>query len=132
MAATVATHTLECQDPKRYCAFHFTNVYVDTAETNVVKIDKSTLTGPDGTEPTTLKIVKAIFNVVGYTSVKVTWDHDTDIFALILAGSGVIDFTEFGGLKDTGTGGAGDILFTTAGTTATNTYAITLICEKVD
>lgn len=133
MAATVATHVLQTQKPAKYYAATFLNVYVDAAETNVVKVDKSTLTGPDGTEPTMLAIEKVQWSIGGYTSVKISFDHTTDINALVLApGQGEMDFSAFGGLQATGSGGAGDILFTTAGTTATNNYQITLLLRKID
>jgi len=133
MAATVATHVHQTQDPKKYYAATFLNIYVDTAETNVVKVDKSTLTGPDGTEPSMLAIEKVQWCIGGYTSVKISFDHTTDVNALVLApGCGSFDFSAFGGMQITAAGDTGDIMFTTAGTTATNNYCITLTLRKID
>jgi hypothetical protein len=134
MAATVTNTTLEVQDPKKFAAVHLTNIYVDTAETAAVKIDKSGLIGPDGTEPSKLTIMSIRWAIQGYTYVKVLWDHTTDITALLLTGEGSIDFTDMhiNGLQDTGSGETGDLCITTIGTTATSTYDITIVVRKED
>lgn len=132
MAATVTSTALQDQEKSLYYTVHLTNLYNDAAETNVVKIDKSALVGPDGTEPTTIRIMSVRWNIQGYTYVKLSWDHDTDITAMLLTGSGYEDFSPFGGKPDAGTGGTGDLLLTTIGGIATSTYDISITVRMVD
>lgn len=132
MAATVTNSTISLPNDKYFHAVHLTNLYNDAVETNVVKIDKSTLTGPDLTEPSTLSIAYVRWAIQGHTYVKLSWDHDTDVTAMMLSGNGFDDFREFGGKADTGTGGTGDLLLTTIGGSATATYDITIVVYKVD
>lgn len=128
MAATVSSITLTPQD-NRYVAVHRTNIYVDTAETAAVLVDKSTLT-LNGAEPGRLVVEKIDYNIQGYTYIKLFFDHDTDITVALLSGKGTLDLAGLGGLTDTGTGGTGDICIATVGTTATNTYDITIVARK--
>ena len=112
----------------------FTNVYVDTGETAAIKIDKSTLIGPDGTEPTSLVIEEISWDIQGYTSVRIDWDHTTDDEIVKLgAGSGSMSWVDVGGLKDPGSaGGTGDVVFTTSGAVAGNSYTITIVARLKD
>lgn len=106
----------------------FTNLSDGTGETNVIKVDRSTLTGPAGVEPTNLIIQEMAWNIQGFTSVKIAWDHNTDDTAALLSGNGYRNYDGTNGLVDPlSAGGTGDILFTTAGTTSGNTYDITLV-----
>jgi hypothetical protein len=103
----------------------FTSVSDGTGESNVVKVDISSLTN----SPTSVKIVRVWYSVVGMV-VKVGYDHNTNDFTWILNGDGVFDLREVGGSPDPGsTGGTGDILFTTIGHDANDTYDITLEIE---
>ena len=50
-----------------------------TGESAVVKVDKSTLTGPlKGVEPGSLVLEEAEGSVQGFASVRLDWDHDTN------------------------------------------------------
>ncbi len=100
----------------------FTNASDGTGESAVAKVDISGLTGA----PTKVKINKVQYNCVGM-AVKILFDHTADDTVLVLDGSGKFDFTEYGGLKDPASaGGTGDILFTTVGHTAGDSYTICL------
>jgi hypothetical protein len=120
MADTVTTD-VQYAGSRRYVA-EFTNVSDGTGESAVQKIDISGLTGA----PTAVRILKAKWRISGM-SVKVLFDHTTDDTALILTGTGDDNYMSFGGIKDPGSsGGTGDILFTTVGAAANDTYSITL------
>jgi hypothetical protein len=100
----------------------FTYVNVDSSESDVKKVDISTLTGT----PTAVSIDQVWFNVSGM-AVIIEFDHTTDDEALVLQGTDHWDFREFGGISDPGsTGGTGDILFTTVGQAANDSYTIIL------
>ena len=107
---------------------HLTNLCDTTGESGVVKVDKSAAIFPDGTAVGKLAIEKVQYSVQGFTYVKIAFDHTTDDTALILApGSTVLDFTELGGVVDPDSaGGTGDIVLTTVGNSAGDTYDITL------
>jgi len=110
---------------RKYIA-RYTNLSDGTGESAVVKVDKSTLVGPDGTEPGRL-VVEQIQFVTNGMSVRLDWDHDTDDEIAFLNGAGYFDYREGGGLIDpASTGGTGDIIFTTAGHSSGDTYDITL------
>lgn len=96
-----------------------------TGETNVLKVDKSAFTGPAGIEASSFTIEKINYDV---TSMRVTlsFDHTSDVVAAVLQGQGCLDYSHVGGLRDAGTGGAGDILLTTAGHAAGDGYNIIL------
>lgn len=113
---------------KRRAAYRFTNVSDGTGEAAVIKVDISTLTGPDGVSAATKTVIEQIeWSMQGFTSVRLFWDHTTDDEIVVLAGSGFKDYREYGGLVDpASTGGTGDILLTTAGAAANATYDITI------
>jgi len=108
-----------------------TNISDGTGESGVVKIDISTLTGANGAAPTAVKIREIQYNIQGFTSVKLYWDHTTDDeIAVLGAGTGYLDYTGVGGLMDPrSTGGTGDVILTTTGASATATYDITLVVQ---
>lgn len=130
MADAVTTSVLR-NDAYTY-AIHLTNISDGTGETNVVKVDKSGLIGPDGTEPTSLSLVSARWSMQGFTYVTVLWDHTSDVTAMVMSGNGYENFEESDGKKDSGSGGAGDVLLSTVGAAAGSTYDITLVFAKVD
>jgi hypothetical protein len=117
---------------RRYAA-RFTNVSDGTGESAVVKIDKSTLVGPDGTEPSRLVIEELVWNIQGFTSVRLFWDHTTDDEIDVLSGGGSRNYTEVGGLVDPASaGGTGDIVLTTAGAVSGATYDISIVVRLKD
>lgn len=121
---------------KRY-KVRLTNISDGTGESAVVKVDKSTLTGLDGTEPSKLVVEKIEYDVQGFTSIRLYWDHTTDDEIAVLGpGTGYMDFTDngmFQGLIDPGSAGdTGDILLTTNGHSSGDTYTITLTLRLKD
>lgn len=127
MADTVTTNVVF--NGNRKYTVQLSNISDGTGESDVVKVDISTLIGPDKVNaPTAVAIEQVQWSIQGFTSVRVEWDHTTDDEALTLgAGNGYLDFRSSGGLRDPrSTGGTGDILFTTAGAVSGATYDITL------
>ena len=120
MADAVTTKVL-FNGYRRYNAI-FTNTSDGTGESAVIKIDLSTLTGPDRTPPTKFVIDEIIYDVNGFEGVKVLADHTSaaDQLLILLSGSGYHDFRSTGGLMTSvvSTDGPGDILFTTVSTGA--------------
>jgi hypothetical protein len=105
---------------------HLTCISDGTGETAVAKVDISTFT-QFGFTPTASVIYLIEYNVQGFTSVRLFWDHTTDDEIAMLSLAGVIDWNAFGGNADPKTaGGTGDILLTSAGAVAGATYDITL------
>lgn len=120
MADSVTTQTLFSGEKRVVMAF--TSVSDGTGEAAVQKVDISALPGA----PTKVKINKVEFATFGM-SVSVLFDHTTDDRVLALQGYGCMEFCEVGGLQDPASaGGTGDILFTTNGADAGDTYTIVL------
>lgn len=134
MADTVSNKVLY-QDAKRLVTKH-NFVYVDTGESNAVKIDKSTLTSFDGTEPGNLYIEKIDYIVNGLNltiSLDATSDVVIDTIGASIGGAnGCIDYRSFGGINTTATGDTGDVLFTTSQAAAGDSYDITLWLRKAN
>ena len=109
-----------------------TNVSDGTGESAVIKIDKSTLIGPDGVnEPGKIVLEEVQWSIQGFSSVRLFWDHTTDDEICVLGtGNGYFNFKNAGGLTDpASSGGTGDVLLTTAGAISGATYDITLVCR---
>lgn len=128
-------------DTPTHHVVHLTNIGDGTGESQVVKVDKSTLVALGGLEPASLDIEQVRWNIQGFTSVRLLWDHSTDDVALVLNGSGFDDFRgadgdipnfqRLGGLPDPrSTGATGDILLTTNGGSSGASYDITLWLRK--
>lgn len=103
-----------------------------TGESGVVKVDKSTLVGPDGTEPTHF-MIDEIQGEVNGMQVVLSVDATTDVVLARLA-SGIIqiDYRKQGGLSTKATGDTGDILLTTIGHSSGDSYNIVLHLTKMD
>jgi len=112
---------------RRY-GLHLTNVSDGTGESAVTKVDISTLVDPNGATATYSAIDRVEYNIRGFTSVRLLWDHTTDDeIAVLPTGSGVMDWSVGGGNVDPrSTGGTGDVLLTTAGATSGATYDLTI------
>ena len=125
MADAVTSQTLV--DGSKNVVMRFTNLSDGTGESAVTKVDASTLSP----STTNLRIMKIIYDISGM-QVKLLWDATSDVTAAILStGQGVMDFTEFGGLKNNGGAGVtGNIQFTTVGHSANDSYDITLVMCK--
>lgn len=131
MADTVDTKVLF--NGSKIYAIRLTNICDGTGESAVIKADISTLTGPDKVNaPSKFKVREILYNINGFTSVRLLWDATTDDeIAVLPTGSGYIDYTSLGGSIDPKTTGfTGDILLTTAGNTSGASYDITLVLEK--
>jgi hypothetical protein len=126
MADSVTTNVV-FSGSRRYIV-HLTNKSDGTGEAAVIKVDKSTLTNGKGVEPTKLNVEGIVWNVQGFTSVQLLWDHNTDdLIANLGLRTGILDFSHEGVLKDPASaGGAGDILLTTTGAAVGATYDILL------
>lgn len=100
----------------------FTNLSDGTGESAVTKVTLSTLSG----SPSQVFIKRIWFTIQGM-SVRVLFDHGTDDTVLLLTGTGMLDFQSVGGISDPGAaGGTGDILFTTIGAVANDSYSIVM------
>jgi hypothetical protein len=107
----------------------------DTAdETDTVVVDKSTLLGPDGTEPGSIRVDEITWSIgAGYNYVTLEWDHTADDMIAILSGGGYVDYRPSGGANDPrSTGGTGDVVLTASGGAAGDVIDITLICTLKD
>jgi hypothetical protein len=124
MADAVTAQTLV--DSERNVVMKFTNISDGTGESAVLKVDVSTLAGA----PTSVRIDRIDYDIAGM-AVNILWDADTDATCIVLAGHGTLDFGCVGGLQNNaGTGKTGDILFTTIGHSANDTYSIVLHMKK--
>ncbi len=104
-----------------------------TGESGVVKVDKSSLTGPNGAEPSKFVIEEIEWGIQGFDYVKLDWDHTTDDEAVVLANNGYKDYRPFGGLVDPGSaGGTGDLLLTSSGAASGASYDILLHLRMKD
>tara|TARA_R110000803_G_scaffold112574_1_gene180900 strand:+ start:717 stop:1118 length:402 start_codon:yes stop_codon:yes gene_type:complete len=131
MVDTVTTQVLI--DGARNYSVRLTNISDGTGEADpgVKKIDKSTLVGGAGTEPDSLTLLEADWSIQGFEAVRLSWDRTSDVTSMVMAGDDYRNLTKHGGMKDTGTGGTGDVLLTTIGTAvADDTYDITLHFKK--
>jgi hypothetical protein len=129
MADTVTATTVF--DGSRKLVRHLTNLSDGTGESAVVKVDKSAFVGPNGLEPSQFAVEKISYDVSSMR-VYLSFDRTSDVPIAVLQGQGCIDFTDIGGLHDTGTGDTGDILLTTAGHASGDGYDITLHLRKKD
>lgn len=128
------------REDNEFIVYHLTNISDGTGESAVAKVDKSAINvASDGAEPDSLDIQSVRWNIQGFTSVRILWDHTTDDVALTLSGSGydvfgptdVGDTAQRAGLKDPRSSGqTGDILLTTSGGASGSTYDITLVLRK--
>lgn len=126
MADAVTTEYI--YNGKKRKVLHLTNICDGTGESAVAKADISTLTFNRGEVPTYSTVDMIDYNIQGFTSVRLLWDHTTDDeIATLPAGQGCIDWYAYGGKTDPRTSGdTGDIKLTTAGNTSGATYDITI------
>lgn len=100
----------------------------EDSEAAVLKVDVSALNGA----PSRVSIEKIKWATQGM-AVNILWDATTDVIAWVLPpdSAGEIDFCDIGGLKNNaGSGITGDIMFTTVGHAAGDTYSIILCMKK--
>ena len=131
MANTVTTQTLV--DDDQYAVIKFTNLSDGTAETNLKKVDVSTLRSKGDDACTEVAIEKIVADISGMT-VKMLWDATANVFCHSVSESGTTDFRDHTGCRgitnDAGAGKTGDLLFTTVGHTNGDFYSITLYMRK--
>tara|TARA_R100000995_G_scaffold17329_1_gene6862 strand:- start:617 stop:1024 length:408 start_codon:yes stop_codon:yes gene_type:complete len=128
MADAVTSTTIS--DGTHKAVIQLTNLSDGTGEDAVNKIDVSGLTArEDGTACSSVLIEKVSHSIIGFTQVQLLFDATTNTIALGLAqdSNGHMDFSDFGGLKNTsGSGKTGDILLTTIGASSNDSYVIVL------
>ena len=127
MGDAVATQTI--LDGSKKLVMKFTNVSDGTGESTVKKVDVSAL-APAATK---VKITKIMFSTDGM-AVQLWWDATGNVLAYTLAAdqTDVLDFRPVGGLiNNAGVGVTGDLLFTTSGHTAGDSYSIVMEMDKV-
>lgn len=115
----------------RRLVVQLTSLSDGTGETDAIKVDKSSLVGPNGLEPSHLVVEKIQYDVTNMR-VNLEWDYGTDVPIAVLQGAGIFDWKEQGGFLVKGSGGTGDIVLTTAGHAANEGYTITLHLRKKD
>lgn len=129
MVDTVTNITIH-NSPKRLVTKHL-SLSDGTGESNVVKVDKSTFTGPDGTEPSFFMIEKVQYDIAGM-EILISVDLTTDQNLFRLTGAGILDFRDVGGISTTGSGGTGDLLLSTNAHSSGDSYDITIYMRKKD
>jgi len=133
MADTVANTTIAETKTNIVVSSVFTIDGTEAAD--LILVDKSAITGPDGTEPGKLVIERIEYAVFG-CSLLIEFEHTTDDEVCILQGNGMIDFTGGGryqGFVDPASAGTtGDIVATTLTTDAGDTASLVLFCRKKD
>lgn len=110
-----------------------THTWVTADETNVVIVDRSTLVGPDGVNiPSKIRVDEITWSISGsLETVKLSWDFGTDEVIELLSSAGYYDYRPYGGKVPSGTPGTvteGDILLSTVGGAANDSYSILLHC----
>lgn len=126
MGDAVAAQTLF--EGSKEIIMKFTNISDGTGESTVKKVDVSALSPA----ASTVKIMRIIFTTDGM-AVQILFDATSNILAYSIAKdqTGTLDFSKFGGLKNNaGAGVTGDILFTTVGHGAGDSYSIILEMDK--
>ena len=101
---------------------------VDTAETNVVKVDVSTL-NPQGALPCTGCKLNRVWAQTHGLEVTMSWDATTPLMIITLPQNTnyFMDYSMFGGIpNNSGAGKTGDITFTTLDVGAGDTYSIVM------
>lgn len=126
MADTVSNYVIMACPAK--LVQKFLNKSDGTGESNVKKIDISTLTNFYGVAPASVNILKIVYDIQGM-KVQVIANGTSPAILATIGGHGELDYTDQGGLnsKNAGTDG-GDINFTTIGAASGSTYDITLHC----
>lgn len=103
-------------------------------ETDTVIFDKSALIGPDGTEPGSISIEEITWTIgPGFAYVRLEWEHNTDDLIDDFHGQGYMDYRPSGGKHDPKSeGGTGDVVLTTSGGAANDTYSFYIRAKLKD
>lgn len=130
MADAVTSQTI--QDGPKQAVLKFTNLSDGTGESAVAKVDVSALASKDGKACAYVSILRVIFTTTGM-SVRILEDATADVLVMELPTdqSGDVDMSHFGGIPNTKASGyTGDLVFTTVGHTAGDTYSVILVVDK--
>lgn len=126
MADTVSS-VKAYESPRRgEYVYRYTNRSDGTGESAVIKIDVSSLENADGDSGSLVTIDRIDWTVSGMDYVHVYWDRTSDVTIGVLSGAGSEDYSHFGGFTDSGTGGTGDVVFTTENAVSGGSYDITI------
>ena len=131
MADAVATQILFQGD--KQVIMKFTNASDGTGETNVTKVDVSTLTPYQQRACTGVQIDR-IYGLTHGMEVRLLWGATTNVTILTFPQNTAqtMDFNDFGGLENNaGTGKTGNILFTTLDASSGDAYTIILVMRKL-
>jgi|TARA_R100001510_G_C7649146_1_gene206545 hypothetical protein len=134
MADAVASQTI--LDGERLAVLRFTNVSDGTGESNVAKVDVSALAANSAGQACTEVSIQRIYWACIGMSVRLDFDATTNVLAIGLPADSTGDeyYDSFTGIpNNAGTGKTGDILFTTTGASANDTYMVILeLIKKYD
>lgn len=129
MADVVTSQTIF--DGEREAVMKFTNVSDGTGETAVLKVDVSALSPSSFSKACDGVTLERIHASINGMSVSLLWDATTDVPAVILApGMYTFKHDKIQLWNNAGAGKTGDILFTTIGASAGDTYSIVLEMVK--
>ena len=134
MADAVASQTILAGE--RLAVLRFTNVSDGTGESNVAKVDVSALAANSAGKSCTEVSIQRIYWACIGMSVRLDFDATTNVLAIGLPADSTGDeyYDSFTGIpNNAGTGKTGDILFTTTGASANDTYMVILeLIKKYD
>ncbi len=116
---------------------NITGEYDVADEVDVVVIDRSSLIGPDGKNiPGKIRIDEITYAVgIGFDFVKLSWDNAANEDIEFLQGQGRMDYRSVSGKSpkdDPILAPYGDVLLTTSGGAAGDSYSILLNCSLKD
>ena len=138
MADAATSQTIFDAVGSKHAIMKFTNISDGNGESSVKKVDVSALSAArDGTACSRVDIEKIWYDIGGMR-VDIEWNATSNVKALVLGGSaaagnvqGHLNFSEFGGIKNTEASGAdGDIDLTTSGHTNLDHYTIVMKLKK--
>lgn len=129
MADAVTSKTIF--NGSRKLIMQFTNKSDGTGESSVVKVDKSTFTGPNGLEPSSI-VIERIEGQVNGGILTIQANHtSTLVLEQLDPGARVkLDYTKVGGLQTSAAGGTGDIEFTLPASLTAGGYNLVLHMRK--
>jgi hypothetical protein len=131
MADTVATQILFQGD--KQLVMKFTNASDGTGETNVKKVDVTTLASYQGKACTAVRIDR-IYGLTHGMEVRLFWEASSNVTIISLPQQvgQTFNFDDFGGLtNNAGTGKTGNILFSTLDASAGDFYTVILVMQKI-
>lgn len=129
MADAVTSQTIF--DGERMAVMKFTNVSDGTGETAVVKVSVAALSKNALGKACTGVTLERVHASINGMSVNIIWDATTDVTGFILSpGMYTFDFTKIQMWNNSSTGKTGDVLFTTIGAGASETYTVVLEMVK--